>query len=464
MNSSNKFVFFKVYHFMADIICLAIAYYLSYILTSSYTELNGIRGYSWILVIYIPIWVFAMSVRGMYDTTTFTYYDRIFKSVLISTAFSSLIVIALKSSIKDAMYNGLLFLIFFMISILAMLIERYFILYVIKLPNSKNKKQVMFIGYSSMYEKFNNFINKTDIKAEVANCIVLKEDKHLNENEFLVDVKTFQDTLKKNVIDEIYFAIPIKYLGEIQNYIAACEELGITSRILLELSDVTSYRVHVASLGTFPMLTVHSVSLNNLQLCTKRIIDIVGALVGIILSSPIWIITAIAIKMDSPGPVFYKQNRVGTNGRIFNLYKFRSMFINAEERKKELEAQNEVEGGLMFKIKNDPRITKVGRFIRKASIDELPQFLNVLKGDMSLVGTRPPTVDEVSRYDNYHRRRISIKPGITGMWQVSGRSAITNFSQVVSLDVKYIEQWSVWLDFKIIIKTVFVVLARKGAS
>lgn len=464
MNRSNKFVFFKVYHFMADIICLAIAYYLSYILTSSYTELNGIKGYSWILVIYIPIWVFAMSVRGMYDTTTFTYYDRIFKSVLISTAFSSLIVIALKSSIKGTMYNGLLFLIFFMISILAMLIERYFILYVIKLPNSKNKKQVMFIGYSSMYEKFNNFINKTDIKAEVANSIVLKEDRHLNENEFLVDVKTFQDTLKKNVIDEIYFAIPIKYLSEIQSYIAACEELGITSRILLELSDVTSYRVHVASLGTFPMLTVHSVSLNNLQLCTKRLVDIVGALVGIILSSPIWIITAIAIKMDSPGPVFYKQNRVGTNGRIFNLYKFRSMFINAEERKKELEAQNEVKGGLMFKIKNDPRITKVGRFIRKASIDELPQFFNVLKGDMSLVGTRPPTVDEVSRYENYHRRRISIKPGITGMWQVSGRSTITNFSQVVSLDVKYIEQWSVWLDFKIIIKTVFVVLARKGAS
>lgn len=464
MNRSNKFVFFKVYHFMADIICLAIAYYLSYILTSSYTELNGIKGYSWILVIYIPIWVFAMSVRGMYDTTTFTYYDRIFKSVLISTAFSSLIVIALKSSIKGTMYNGLLFLIFFMISILAMLIERYFILYVIKLPNSKNKKQVMFIGYLTMYEKFNNFINKTDIKAEIVNSIVLKEDKHLNENEFLADIKTFQDTLKKSVIDEIYFAIPIKYLSEIQSYIAACEELGITSRILLELSDVTSYRVHVASLGTFPMLTVHSVSLNNLQLCTKRLVDIVGALVGIILSSPIWIITAIAIKMDSPGPVFYKQNRVGTNGRIFNLYKFRSMFINAEERKKELEAQNEVKGGLMFKIKNDPRITKVGRFIRKASIDELPQFFNVLKGDMSLVGTRPPTVDEVSRYENYHRRRISIKPGITGMWQVSGRSTITNFSQVVSLDVKYIEQWSVWLDFKIIIKTVFVVLARKGAS
>ncbi|MDF2882513.1 MAG: exopolysaccharide biosynthesis polyprenyl glycosylphosphotransferase [Clostridiaceae bacterium] len=464
MNSSNKFVFFKVYHFIADILCLAVSYYVSYIVTSGYTQLNNIKGYSWIVIIYIPIWVFIMSVSGMYDTTTFTYYDRIFKNVLKSTIFSSLLVAALKSSIKDTMYNGLLFLIFFMISLLAMLIERYVILYVIKFPNSKSRKKVIFVGVSSMYEKFNNYINKTDIKIEVLSCIALREDKHLNENEFLVDVKNFQETLKQNVIDEIYFAIPIIYLNEIQKYIAACEEMGITSRVLLELSDVTSYGVHVASLGTFPMLTVHSISLNSLQLFIKRIIDIVGALVGIILSSLIWVIAAAAIKLDSPGPVFYSQSRVGMNGRVFKLYKFRSMFINADEKKKELEAQNEMSDGLMFKMKNDPRVTKVGRFIRKTSIDELPQFLNVLKGDMSLVGTRPPTVDEVSHYENYHRRRISIKPGITGMWQVSGRSTITNFSEVVSLDTKYIDHWSVWLDFKLMIKTVMVVLARKGAS
>ena len=152
------------------------------------------------------------------------------------------------------------------------------------------------------------------------------------------------------------------------------------------------------------------------------------------------------------------------NGRIFKLYKFRSMYIDAEERKKELASQNEMSGDLMFKLKNDPRVTKIGKFLRKASIDEFPQFLNVLKGDMSLVGTRPPTVDEVRHYKSYHRRRISIKPGITGMWQVSGRNAITNFDEVVTLDTKYIDQWSVWLDLKIIIKTVFVVLAKRGAS
>ena len=139
------------------------------------------------------------------------------------------------------------------------------------------------------------------------------------------------------------------------------------------------------------------------------------------------------------------------------------MYIDAEERKKELMEQNEVCGGLMFKIKSDPRVTKVGRFLRKTSLDELPQFLNVLKGDMSLVGTRPPTIDEVSKYENYHRRRISFKPGLTGMWQVSGRSNITDFEEVVSLDTQYIDEWSLWLDIKIILKTILVVLKGKDA-
>ena len=151
------------------------------------------------------------------------------------------------------------------------------------------------------------------------------------------------------------------------------------------------------------------------------------------------------------------------NGRIFKIYKFRTMYIDAEARKKELMAQNQVNGGLMFKIKSDPRITGVGKILRKTSLDELPQFINVLKGDMSLVGTRPPTVDEVTKYENYHRRRISFKPGLTGMWQVSGRSNITDFDMVVKLDTQYIDQWSIWLDLKIILKTIWVVLKKSDA-
>jgi lipopolysaccharide/colanic/teichoic acid biosynthesis glycosyltransferase len=155
--------------------------------------------------------------------------------------------------------------------------------------------------------------------------------------------------------------------------------------------------------------------------------------------------------------------RIGRNGRRFTFYKFRSMYRDAEERKKELVAQNEMDG-LMFKLEDDPRITKVGRFLRKTSLDEFPQFFNVVKGDMSLVGTRPPTVDEFERYTQYYRRRISMTPGLTGLWQVSGRSEIEAFEEVVKLDLQYIDNWSLWLDLKIMFKTIAVVITGKGAK
>ena len=169
------------------------------------------------------------------------------------------------------------------------------------------------------------------------------------------------------------------------------------------------------------------------------------------------------IYLESPGPVIFKQTRIGKNGRRFTIYKFRSMYMDAEERKKELMAKNEM-NGLMFKIKDDPRITRVGKFIRKTSLDEFPQFFNVLAGDMSLVGTRPPTEDEFVKYSERHKRRLSLKPGITGMWQVSGRNSVSDFEEIVNLDLEYIDHWTFWLDIKLLFQTVYVVLFQKGAS
>ena len=195
----------------------------------------------------------------------------------------------------------------------------------------------------------------------------------------------------------------------------------------------------------------------------NSLMDILGSLVGCIISIPFIAITAIPLKLESLGPLFFKQKRVGCNGRVFYIHKLRSMYMDAEERKKELMAQNEM-NGLMFKMQDDPRITKVGKFIRKTSIDELPQFFDVLRGDMSLVGTRPPTLDEYKQYESHHKRRLSMKPGITGLWQVSGRSDIEDFEEVVRLDVKYIDNWSLWGDIKILFKTVYVVFAGRGAK
>jgi exopolysaccharide biosynthesis polyprenyl glycosylphosphotransferase len=195
----------------------------------------------------------------------------------------------------------------------------------------------------------------------------------------------------------------------------------------------------------------------------KRLMDIVGALVGLCITAVATIFLAPAILLESPGPLFFKQIRIGKNGRRFTFYKFRSMYVDAEERKKELMAQNEMHGS-MFKMTNDPRITKVGKFIRKTSLDELPQFWNVLKGDMSLVGTRPPTEDEYLHYEGWQKRRISFRPGITGLWQISGRSNIKDFDEVVKLDLEYIDNWSIGLDMKIILKTVYAVFRGVGAE
>lgn len=195
----------------------------------------------------------------------------------------------------------------------------------------------------------------------------------------------------------------------------------------------------------------------------KRTLDIIGGIVGLICTGIFVLIVGPAIVIESPGPIFFSQTRIGKNGRRFKIYKFRSMYMDAEERKKELMEKNKM-SGLMFKMDDDPRITKVGKFIRKTSIDEFPQFLNVLKGDMSLVGTRPPTEDEFKQYKARYKKRLVMKPGITGLWQVSGRSSITDFEDVVKLDVQYIENWSFGLDLKILLQTVLVVLKHDGAQ
>ena len=213
----------------------------------------------------------------------------------------------------------------------------------------------------------------------------------------------------------------------------------------------------------YPMVGVSAAVQNSKMLGLKRFIDIIGAIVGLIISAPIILLVAVPLLLESRGGLFFKQQRVGRNGRLFYMYKLRSMYANAEQRKKEFEEKNHMQG-LMFKMDNDPRITKVGRFIRKFSIDELPQFYNVLRGDMSLVGTRPPTLDEFEQYSSHHKRRLSMRPGITGLWQVSGRSQIEDFEEVVRLDCQYIDNWSPGLDIKILFKTLGVVFTGHGAQ
>lgn len=211
-----------------------------------------------------------------------------------------------------------------------------------------------------------------------------------------------------------------------------------------------------------PFLIIKKDNFNATGLLYKRILDMVGGIVGILLLFLMYPFVTVAIKLDSKGPVLFKQKRVGKNGRIFNLYKFRSMYQDAEQQKQALLKMNEMRGAI-FKLKDDPRINRVGKWLRRTSLDEFPQFLNVIRGEMSLVGTRPPTLDEVEKYEPQHLRRISAKPGITGLWQISGRNKISDFDDIVKLDCEYLDNWRFLDDIRILLKTILIVFQRTGA-
>lgn len=273
----------------------------------------------------------------------------------------------------------------------------------------------------------------------------------------------FLEDVTRMALDEAFVYVPDLKQKQIQMILNGFDEMGIVCHYCLELPGIHSNRGKMDNFGSYSVITYTRFQSSYKRLLIKRVMDIVGGLVGMLITAVFFPFVALAIKLDSPGPVLFSQIRIGRNGRRFKIYKFRSMYLDAEQRKKELETSNEMQG-LMFKMENDPRITKVGKFIRKTSIDELPQFYNVLKGDMSLVGTRPPTEDEFEKYNQYYRRRISMTPGLTGLWQVSGRSEIDNFDDVVKYDLKYIDSWSLTLDIKILCKTIWVVLAGKGSK
>ncbi len=268
--------------------------------------------------------------------------------------------------------------------------------------------------------------------------------------------------LKEEQIDEVIFAVPKDKEIDLKACIDLCSRMGITARVLPALWGDGRSEMRVEQCQGLPFLTINSGSFSAGGLVYKRLLDLIGSSFGLLVLAVVYPFIAVAIRLDSPGPVLFTQDRVGKNGRVFKLYKFRSMYTDAEERKRELLVKNEMTGPI-FKLLDDPRMTRVGRFLRKTSLDELPQFFNVFTGKMSLVGTRPPTPNEVKRYDLTHYKRISAKPGLTGMWQVSGRNKISDFDEVVRLDCQYIENWRFMTDLKILVKTCWVVLCRKGA-
>ena len=408
----------------------------------------------------------------MFDWNTNIFKRGYYVELIAVLKYNSVLILMLSFflyvSKMSEDFSRLVFVYFFAYNILLtylghLLIKKYFTS-VYRVSSSSNK---VFVITTSDYadDILGRMLNSSEWTYEVTGLALLDQ---IEEGGTVLGLPVIAhgddlfEQFKTRVVDEVFIHLPDYSKSTIEELIVKFESMGITVHVNIDyFNNVMAHKTTELFAG-FTVLSYEASVFDYRRLFIKRIIDIIGSLVGLAITLVLTPFIALAIKLDSPGPVFFAQKRVGKNGRYFKLYKFRSMYIDAEARKKELMAQNEMDGP-MFKVEHDPRITKVGAFLRKTSLDELPQFYNILIGNMSLVGTRPPTIDEFKQYDLYYRRRLSIKPGLTGLWQVSGRSDITDFKEVVKLDLEYIDNWSLSSDIRILLMTVWVVIMKKGA-
>lgn len=461
----------SLFTIFVDLISVIIAFYISAFVR------GGIIGKGFMSDLYASL--FIIIVLSDVVISNFSYNDNIFKRgfleelirVIKDQGKLALIILAYMFIIKEAslysrVFLGVFFLLNFLITYVARSYMKLLLLIAYKKSSSSNK--VMLVVLS---ENAADIIRQIRSEYEWSIClssIAIIDKNRIGERieglQVIADRDNLLDKAKQNVVDEVFIHLPNRYNNiNMEETIYELEKMGIIVHMNLDIfHNLNVKEKTIDEFAGYQVITFASGLFDERKMAIKRIIDILGGLIGCILTLIITIFLAPAILIESPGPIFFSQIRIGKNGRKFKIYKFRSMYRDAEQRKAEFLNQNEM-SGLMFKMTDDPRITRVGKFIRKTSLDEFPQFFNVLKGDMSLVGTRPPTVDEFEQYEARHKRRLSLKPGLTGMWQVNGRSDIENFEDVVKLDLKYIDNWSFGLDIKLMIKTVVVVLFGKGS-
>lgn len=454
--------------FLLDILVLE----FSFILASAFR--NGIAGLyksqtfllmiGVLLLIQVLAVIFGQSYKDILRRGYLVELKNVFvqNTIVMVSVFTFMFITRLQLA-----YSRMVFLLTWGLCIILMYAERltWKRLMRKRLRNSDGRSHLLVIGeYDSIEHCLQKLQEKKYQPYRIVGAVVYDrpmKNCSISGMPVVTDWKNVFEYTRKQVVDEVFLNINASKEDR-KNIVDHFLEMGVTVHINLEWEESDMPNSYVETLGECSVLTTSIKMAAPYQLFVKRLMDIVGSIVGLLATGILFLIFAPAIYIQSPGPVFFSQERVGKNGRRFRIYKFRSMYMDAEERKKELMEQNKMTG-LMFKMDNDPRIFPVGKFIRKYSIDEFPQFWNVLKGDMSLVGTRPPTVDEFEQYDPHHKVRLSIKPGLTGMWQVSGRSDITDFEEIVELDNRYIKEWCLRLDVKIIWMTIWAVLGSKGS-
>lgn len=421
-----------------------------------------------LVILYVPIGFLLNkfgAYRGLRVVSLVRYAYIVGKAFLISLAILAVILFFLKVDFvsRTFLLQYAVLSIAVMVAVRASLVWWYFRRSVQK---GENYLKVLIIGTGRRAQHLTEMLNShNEWGIDILGYLDTNAD-HVGQSvlnsKVLGTVHEIENVLTSRVVDEVILAVPRSSLSHMPEIVDACEEQGVRFRFMADVFDLQVARMRMVEMDGIPLLTFDPVAQNEEKLLIKRLMDLILVLGAMPLILPVMGLIALAIKLDDGGPIFFVQERVGLRKRLFPMLKFRSMVVDAEAKLKEIEHMNEAEGP-NFKIAHDPRITRVGRIIRKTSLDELPQLLNVIRGHMSLVGPRPMSQRDVELFDKgIQRKRFSVKPGLTCIWQISGRSNLS-FEKWLELDLKYIDEWDLWMDLKILLKTVPVVLKGSGA-
>ncbi len=442
----------KFFVAFTDCMLLCAAFFMAFYWRSTQGSIGPVDYYLILLYISVPVTLSIQYFLKLYGQLQYMSLLEICTRTIFSLFLAGVVSSSILYLTHAGYFSRLLFGYYFVLGSVFITVEKIFIKIGQNYLRKKgyNTRNILLIGSGGKLDRLVKTVKEMPQWGLKVGSIIDITDSNVPER--------VKKALKSQIIDEVFIAFSRDAAGDINisTILGLAEEFGKTIKVFINLDEELHHsKIDFCHFADMPALVFYSKTIDPDMLILKRGIDIMGSLAGLCITAAIFPFVAIAIKLDSPGPVLFTQTRIGLNGREIKIFKFRSMYKDAEDRKRELLKNNEA-AGPVFKMKNDPRITRVGRFLRKTSIDEFPQFWNVFKGDMSLVGTRPPTPDEVRQYRAWHYRRISIRPGLTGLWQVSGRNKIKNFDEIVTLDLKYISSWSIWLDCKILAKTVAI--------
>ena len=434
------------------------------VVTQMVTPLSN---YLVVLFIVIPIWCAILAANGMYSSMRTRKINEIIYIILKSAFFTVLFFGAFTFLFKLKFVSRIFFGLFILTGFFLILAEKISIFAIMHYVRKQgyNFRRLLVVGTG---ERALKFIKMTNNHPEWGLKITgVIDDEPGRQGKLVSDKSTIgalgnlQNILHDNPIDEVVFMVPRSRLQSIENSLYICETEGVKATIAVDLFELKIAKSRQTDIEGIPLITFETTFAHEWQLFIKRGLDIIVSVFFLVILSPLFLAVSILIKLTSPGPVLFLQKRIGLHGRKFILYKFRTMYENAHLKLSELSGLNEQKGPV-FKIKDDPRVTSLGKFLRKFSIDEFPQIINILLGHMSLVGPRPPLAKEVALYKPWQRRRLSMRPGLTCFWQISGRNEVT-FEQWMELDLKYLDNWSLFLDFIILLKTIPAVLFGKGA-